>query len=101
MKPELKRGEKTRKRILEAGLNLWIEQNGNVNAHQIAVVMDVTHSAILYHYKTVENLRNSIAEYAVKVGNSRVIMHLVALRHPSVYKLDADARARHVRIAQA
>ncbi len=101
MKPILKQGEKTRKKIMDAGLKLWIEQNGNVNSHQIAVVLDMTHSAVLYHYKTVENLRNSIAEHAVNTGNSRVIMHLLSLRHPSVDKLDADARARHVRIAQA
>ena len=93
-------GDRTRKRILDAGVKLWLETGGNVTAHNIGAALNMTHSAILYHYKSALKLRDCVAEHAVKIGDSRVIMHLIALRHPAADNLDVDARARHVRIAQ-
>lgn len=97
----MKHGERTRKRILDAGVKLWIETGGNVSPINIGAVLNMTHSAILYHYRTTGALRDAIATHAVSVGDSRVIMHLIALRHPAINDLDTEARDRHVADAQA
>jgi AcrR family transcriptional regulator len=98
---KLKAGERTKREILEAGVKLWIPSNGQINAHSIGASIGLTHSAILYHFGTINELRNAVAEHAVSVGNSRIIMHLVSMRHAAISSMSAEDRKRHVSAAQS
>lgn len=86
----MKHGEKTRKRILEAGVKLW----PNPTLSNVAREIGLAHSAILYHFKT-ESFRDDIAAYAVETGNSRVIIQLIAEDHPAVADLSPGERNAH------
>ena len=97
----LSAGERTRRKILNAGVKIWLETGGNVTAHNIGAALNMTHSAVLYHYRSALTLRDAVARHAVEAGNSRVIMHLLAIRHPAIDNLDSEERDRHVRVAQA
>jgi AcrR family transcriptional regulator len=84
------KGDKTREKILEAGVKLW----PHVTLQSIASLTGMTHPAILYHFPD-GTIKGAVAEYAVKIGESRVIVALMAEKHPAVLKLPAADRIRH------
>ena len=83
-------GDKTREKILKAGVDLW----PHASPTAIARELDMTHPAVLYHFPD-DSLLDAIAEYAVKIGESRVILQLIASRHKAVKKLSVADRVRH------
>lgn len=86
----MKAGDRTKQRILEAGVILWPE----VSLSKVAKAVDLSHGTILYHFpKGV--LRDHIAEYAVKNGESRVIVQLIAECHPAISRMSAGERNAH------
>lgn len=86
----MKAGNRTKQRILEAGVILWPE----VTLSNVARAVEMSHGAVLYHFpKGV--LRDHIADYAVQVGESRVIVQLIAERHPAVSRMSAGERNAH------
>jgi hypothetical protein len=48
---------------------------------------------VLYHFKTVDNLRNSVARHAVQTKNNAVILHLISIKHPAVADMTSEQRA--------
>lgn len=83
-------GEKTKEKILNAGLKLW----PNITLQSIADKTDMTHAAVLYHFPA-GTLEYKIAEYAIEKGNSAVIVQLIATKHPAAKKLTAAQRIKH------
>lgn len=83
-----KKGEKTRQSILDAGLKLWPD----VTPTTIATALNITHAIVLYHF---ENVKDAVAEYALKSDCSRVIVQMLATNHPLVKNMSADERLRH------
>lgn len=81
-----------KEKILEAGLKLWpeITYNGVARALELN-----SHVNVIYYFKTSKALKDAVADYAVKTGNSRVIMQLVAADHPAVARLSQADRIRH------
>lgn len=89
----MKVGDKTRQRILTAGLKLW----PNVSPSSIARALHLnSHTNVIYHFKTTEKLKNAVAEYAVKMGDSRVVTQLIAGNHKAVKNLSQADRLRHL-----
>lgn len=84
-------GEKTREKILDAGVQIWPE----ISITKLAQICDLTHPAVLYHFPDIKELRNSIASHAVKLGNSRVIVQLIAGKHKAVQFMSVAERKRH------
>ena len=82
-------GERTRERILKAGLKLWPD----VTPSSIAQELNMTHPAIIYHFPY--GLKGAVADYAVEKGHSKVIVQLVVWRHKAIKKLSASERIRH------
>lgn len=79
-------------KILDAGLKLWPD----VTLSKVARALDLnSHVNVIYHFQTTEKLKDAVAEHAVAVGNSRVIMQLIAANHPAVAKLSQADRIRH------
>lgn len=83
-------GEKTREKILNAGVALWPD----VSALAVAHAAGLTHPAVLYHFPD-GTLKDAIAEHAVDVGESRVIIQLIAADHKAIKSLSAADRIRH------
>ncbi len=88
MKPSA--GDKTRDRILSAGVNLW----PNVTSTTVAQWAKLTHAAVLYHFPG-DTLQDAVAEYAVREGHSNVIVQLMGAGHRAVDKLSQADRIRH------
>lgn len=82
-------GEKTREKILNAGLNLW----PNVTASTVGRAAGLSHAAVLYHFPG--TLRDAVADHAVATGDSRVIVQLMAAGHSAVDKLSPADRIKH------
>lgn len=88
----MSKGKKTKLRILNAGLKLWPD----VTLQSIATASSCTHQAVLYHFGTVENLKNKIAEHAVDLNDSKVIVQLMIVEHEAVRYLTPRDRAYHL-----
>ena len=83
-------GERTKERILKAGLLIW----PNITLQAVAKVAKMTHPNILYHFPQ-GILKDSIAEYAVSSGNSRIIVQLMAEGHRAADRLSPAERIKH------
>lgn len=82
------KGEQTRQAILDAGLKLWPD----VTPSNIANELDITHALVLYHFP---NVKDAVAEYAVKIDYSPVIVQMLATNHKLVKDMPANERLRH------
>jgi AcrR family transcriptional regulator len=85
-------GEKVKARIIAAGLELWRSNSASVTARGIGAKLDMTHSAILYHFGTANGLRNAIAAEAVRIGDSLIVPQLITARHPAVAEISINQR---------
>jgi AcrR family transcriptional regulator len=80
----------TRTKILDAGVQCWPD----ISVSAIANAAGITHPAIFYYF-TKDSLKLAIAKHAVETGNSRVIVQLIASRHPAINKMSAAEKMRH------
>lgn len=87
-------GEKVKARIIAAGLDLWRSDPASVTARGIGVALDMTHSAILYHFGTAEALKLSIAVEAVRIADPVIVPQLITSRHPAAAGISASQRQR-------
>lgn len=85
-------GERTKAAIIAAGLQLWRERAGHVTARRIGAALDMTHSAILYHFGTSEGLKAAIAAEAVKIGDVVIVPQLIVANHPAASTLSEVER---------
>lgn len=90
------KGARTKASIVEIGLQVWRETPDKVNANHIASLVGITHGAIIYHFDSVDSLRDAIAEYAVRIGDPIVVPMLIAARHPSTSGLTAEQKAAYL-----
>lgn len=86
----------TRQLILSAGVELWAKDPCEVTVRRIADALGLSYHAILYHFATVAELRAAIAAYAVEVGNSAVIVQLIAVKHPAIADLEPWQRVYYL-----
>lgn len=94
-----KHSDRRRREILDTGLKAWASDPTNVTVRYIARQMGVTHGTVMYHFVSIVELRNAIAEHAVKVGESRVIAQLIATRHPAIADMNEKTRRNHMNAA--
>lgn len=88
----------TRQLILDAGVMLWENDPLRVTTRDIAKVIGFTSHAVLYHFKTARQLREAIAVHAVEVGNSSVIVQLIATKHPAIRRMHWTDRQMHLSV---
>lgn len=91
----MKHGDKVKQMILDAGLILWANDPTSVSAREIGRKIKMTHANVLYHFPD-DSLKDAIADQAVKTGNSRVIVQLMAIDHPAVNGMSVRERKKHV-----
>ena len=94
-------GERQRRKIMEAGIRLWRAGPEYVTARRVAEEAGMSHSNVLYHFQGTAGLKNSLAYYAIKNGDSVIIMHLIAERHPSVANMTDAERLQHMQAARS
>ena len=80
----------TKSNILKAGVVLWPD----ITLQAIADKLGVSRQAIHQHFPD-DTLKYAVAEHAVKIENSRVIVQLLADRHPLVEDLTPADRIKH------
>lgn len=85
----MKHGDRRRAQILEAGLAMWPD----VTARSIAKAIGLTHSAVLYHFKSSDSLREAVAIYAIAVRCERVVPMLIVGKHVAANALTQTERA--------
>lgn len=88
---KIKHGDKVRMSILNAGVKLWPK----VSLSAIGRETGLTHAAISYHFP-LDQLRDRVAEHAVTIGDSRVIVQLISEKHPAVDHLSPGERSAHL-----
>ena len=84
----------TKRKILNVGIMMWLEDPMTVNAHAIAKRMGMTHGAVLYHFP--EGVKDSVALHAVKTGNSKIICQLIVADHIAVEQMNEKIKAEYL-----
>lgn len=93
MRKPIERGNKTKDRILQAGIEMWLKDSSSVSANAISKHCKITHGTVLYHFP--EGVKDAVAQHAVNIGNSRIIVELMGQGHPAVENLSPSERSRH------
>lgn len=88
-----KMAKDTKEKILNEGIKMWLENYMSVNANAIARRLGVTHGTVLYHFPL--GVREAVAAHAVKIGNSKIIRHLIVTDHPAVDNLSPSERSKY------
>lgn len=83
-----------RQKILETGVKIWRTDPSGVTARNIARKLNMSHTGVLYHFDG--DLKDSVARYAVEIGDSRVIAQLIAMSHPAVSGMSKSKRIEHM-----
>lgn len=95
MQDERTHGERRKAAIIDCGLALW--RNGElVSARRIGKMIDMTHSAVLYHFGNADGLRSAVAQEAVRIGDTVIIPMLIATKNPAVNDMPGSVRARYL-----
>lgn len=87
-------GARTRISIINAGLEIWAEENQPATTRAIGDRIGMTHAAILYHFKSATKLRDAIAEEAVRLRNPIIVPQLLVMKHPAAAQLSEVDRVR-------
>lgn len=88
-------GERVKASILTTGLNLW--RNGErVTARAIGRALNMTHSAVLYHFGGADGLHDAVARHAVSVGDAIVVPQLIVAKHAAAAALGDGERRRYL-----
>lgn len=83
-------------RILETGAQIWACDPKQVTSRKIAERLSISHAHVWYYYKSNEILQSAIAEYAVKMKKSAVIVSLIAQNHAAVSTLTDDEKREYL-----
>lgn len=81
-------------KILNTGVEMWLENPASVTASGIARRLGKTHAAILYHFPY--GVKEAVAEYAVQQKQAKIIAQLITTGHKSVRDLCPTDRARYL-----
>lgn len=91
-------GQRTVEGIIATALAIWRETGTPGTARQIGQRMGLRggHSAVLYHFRSVDALKTAVAHEAVRLGDPVIVPQLIVWKHPAASVLSADDRARYL-----
>lgn len=84
-----RKGADTREAAVEIGLSMWPD----VSLRRVAQELNITHPALLHHFKSAAAFKDAIAAYAIEKRDTRVIKSLIVHEHPAVAHWDKPTRA--------
>lgn len=83
----------TKEAAVAAGLILWRERGADaVTTTAVGRACGVTHAALYPLFGSAEQLRQAVAEEAVRLSDPRIVAQLIATRHPAVEGMAPEAR---------
>jgi AcrR family transcriptional regulator len=89
-------GQRVKADILAAGVTLWRGGAECVTARAIGRALDMTHSAVLYHFDNAAALKDAVAAHAVAVGDTVVVPLLIVSGHQTAAVLGEAERRRYL-----
>ena len=89
---EMTHSDEIKLRILQTGLQLW----PYATARAIGRELNLSHSAILYHFGNSDLLQQDVARYAIATQNSKVIVQLLATGHPAIKDMKPADKKRYM-----
>lgn len=93
----MKLGERRKAEILDAGLQLWRQTRTAPTARAIAKSLGMTHTTVLYHFKSGEGLGQALATYAVQSRDPVTVPMLIVARNAATAILSEDEKAAFLR----
>lgn len=90
------KGDKTRQRIVEIGIEFARDGLHRVSARAIAAQLGISHTAVTYYFPTIRELRDTVAVAAVRQQEPGVIARLIMDKHAAVDGLSRADRARYL-----
>ena len=85
-------GDKIKNRIVQKALFLW-GQTHQPSVREIARSLNMSHSAVLYHFGTSEILIERVAQRAVDISYKPVVRKLIVNNNSCVSNLTTEQRA--------
>ena len=85
-------GARVKAAIIATGLDLWRADPATVSARKIGQTLGLTHSAVLYHFGSVDMLKGAIAAEAVRLGDRVIVPGLIVSNHPAAAALTPAQR---------
>lgn len=89
----MEKGDRLREKILKIGLKYW----PNVNTCRIAKELGLPHPNVSYYFG--RKLKDAVAEYAVEIGNSKIIAQLILTEHKAIKNMSVSDRRKHMKAA--
>lgn len=91
----MKKGDKLKEKILKAGVKLW----PNVTVCNVARELDISHPNVSYYFKG--KLKEAVINYALEIGDSKVIAQLILTGHKAIKAMPEKIRKEHMKAAVA
>ncbi len=85
-------GARIKGAILSAGLALW----PHVTARAVGARVGLTHSAVLYHFGTTDDLRAAVAAEAVRLGHAGIVPQLITANDPAAAGISPERRREYL-----
>lgn len=91
----LSHGDKVKQSILDMGLKLWRDNVSKVTIRNIADKLHMSHANVIYHFGSMAALKEAIAYRAVACNDSKIIVQLIANKHPAIASMSPETRSKH------
>ena len=93
----MKRGEETRRQILDAALTVARDQGLHaVTLRGVGDDIGRAHGGVSYYFTSQEGLREAVAALAIERRDARIIARLILDRHPSVVTMTRHERLSYL-----
>ena len=86
--------KKVKKEILDKGLELYKEDPAKLNHHSLAKELNISNAKIHYHFGS--DLKSAVLRHAVDMGDSHVIVGLIASKSDLVEGLTKQEKQKHL-----
>lgn len=93
----MKRGDETKRAILNAGLAL--ARDGGLPAVTLRAVGEAigrAHTGVAYYFGDQDGLRSAVADYAISIRDARIIARLILDKHPSCATMTRHERLSYL-----
>ena len=87
--------DKTKMKILKAGVKAWLKDADSVTASNIGRMCGMTHANVLYHFPY--GVKDAVAEYAFKQKIVPIVAQLITIGSPVVKELSTLERLDYLK----
>jgi AcrR family transcriptional regulator len=88
----MKRGDETKRRILDAGLLLARQGLSKVTQRGVGEACEMSHTNVRYYFDTVQSLHDAVVADAIERKDRHVMARLVMDDHPAMRSFSRKVR---------